>query len=411
MRFFFSKSSKNITLNILFSFILIFIIFFLFKSGILRNYLIGGPEIFFIDIKHNYIHWLECHNVGINHQNCQIMNYGKIFFLIPFNETLKIFYINYLPPITILLFVLVVTFLLNPKNKVEYFIIMLAILNPTTLLLIERMNFDIFIFLLFVIIAFNRVYIFNWLLFFYCFLLKLFPIFSGTFIFIENKKRSSNFLFILLVAFAAIILYLLFTNYFNFTADKIFTSGGKASYWHIFSLNTIPKVLKYFGLNYIFSILLVYPFFFYALYRFYKSRELNQLINNQNFFTSKWRLFLLGGNLLLFCFILYSNYSHREVFLILLIPQLLLLSSLKNKLSNLIIYFLIFRYLFLFIYGATNAIDSTYHIDEVRYFSGAFLFAMLGKGLLDFVLMSAIGAVLIKINFSILKNFFLTFRL
>ena len=27
----------------------------------------------------------------------------------------------------------------------------------------------------------------------------------------------------------------------------MFVSGGKPGYWHIFGLNTIPKILKYFG--------------------------------------------------------------------------------------------------------------------------------------------------------------------
>ena len=62
----------------------------------------------------------------------------------PYNENLKLFYLNYLPYITIILFVFTTIFLLNPKNKLEYFIVTLAILNPSTLLLIERFNNDIF---------------------------------------------------------------------------------------------------------------------------------------------------------------------------------------------------------------------------------------------------------------------------
>ena len=47
---------KNIALNIFLSFILIFIIFFLFKSGILKDYIVGGPlKDFFIDFKLGFI--------------------------------------------------------------------------------------------------------------------------------------------------------------------------------------------------------------------------------------------------------------------------------------------------------------------------------------------------------------------
>ena len=196
----------------------------------------------------------------------------------------------------------------------------------------------------------------------------------------------------------------MFSGYFPFLSR--FDDLVKPGYWHIFTLNTIPKVLKYFELNYIFCLIIVYLTFFYVLYKLYKSHEIINLIKDQDFFTFRWRLFLLGGNILLFCFVFYTNYTHREVFLILLIPQFLYLNVKGNKFSSLIVYFLIFRYLFLFIYGPANVINSTYYVDDVRYFSGVFLFATFAKGLLDFFLMSVIGAILIKMNFLILKNFF-----
>jgi hypothetical protein len=408
---------KYITLNIVLSFILILIIFFLFKSGIIKNYIVGGPSRdFFIDLKINFIPWLECYKLGpnfeviqkIKDEACPIFDHGKLFLMIPFNQNLKLFYLNYLPYITILLFVLITTCLLNPKNKLEYFFVILAILNPTSLLLIERFSFDIFIFFILIIIALNRIYIFNWLLFFYCFLLKLYPIVSGSFIFIENKKRSSIFLLMLVIFFGIIFSYFLFVDYFPI--NKMFVNAGKPGYWHIFTLNTMPKVLKYFELNYIFCLIIVYLAFFYVLYKLYKSHEIINLIKDQDFFTFRWRIFLLGGNILLFCFVFFSNYTSREVFLILLIPQFLFLNIKKNRFSNLIIYFLIFRYLFLFIYSPANVIDSTYYIDDERYFSYAFLTATFVKGLLDFLLMALIGSILIKINFLILKRFILKLR-
>ena len=82
----------------------------------------------------------------------------------------------------------------------------------------------------------------------------------------------------------------------------------------------------------------------------------------------------------------------------------------ENKFLRLIVYFLIFRYVFLFIYGPANVIDSTYHIDDKRYFSQIFLIVTFIKGLLDFVLMSLIGSIVININFQILKSFFLKLR-
>jgi len=410
---------KYITLNILLSLILILVIFFLFKSGIIKNYIVGGPtKDFFIDFKVGFISYLECYKLDLNFEviqkikseDCPAFEYGKIILLMPYNENLKLFYLDYLPYIIIILFLFTTIFLLNPKNKLEYFIVALAILNPSTLLQIERFNNDIFIFFILIIIALNRIYIFNWLLFFFCILIKTFPVVSGPFIFIENKKRSPIFLLMLVIFFGATFLYFLLNGYFPFLDDIKSGNISKPGYWHLFTLNTIPKVLKYFELNYIFCLVIVYLIFFYVLHKLYKSHEIINLIKDQDFFTFRWRLFLLGGNILLFCFVFFSNYTNREVFLILLIPQFLFLNIKKNKFSNLIIYFLIFRYLFLFIYGPSNVIDSTYYIDNKRYFSYVFLTATFVKGLLDFLLMALIGSILIKINFLILKRFILKLK-
>ena len=387
------------------------------NSGVIKN-IVGGPYTeSFSDLNYHYIQWLECYRLELNDEICKFwpMDYGMIFLKTPFNPTLKFFYINYLPYITILLFVFTITFLLNPKKKLEYFIIILAILNPTTLVLIDRLNFDIFVFLMLIIIALNRVYIFNWLLFSYCFLVKLYPIVSASFIFIENKKRSFNFLVALIFSFVVITSYFMFIDVEKYSSisENYFPMlnmfSGQAGYWHIFGLNTIPKVLKYFEFNYIFALVLVYTIFFFITYKLYTSFEINNLIKNQDLFTFRWRLFLLGGNILFFCYLAYSNYSTREVYLILLIPQFLFLNVKENKLSSQILFFLIFRYLFLFIYGPSN-IDSTYHIDGKRYFNHLFLFTTSVKGLLDFVLMALIGSIVIKINFLILKRFLLRFK-
>ena len=111
----------------------------------------------------------------------------------PYNENLKIFYLNYLPYITIILFVFTTIFLLNPKNKLEYFIVTLAILNPSTLLLIERFNNDIFVFLILIIIALNRFYIFNWLLIFLLFFNKTLSNSCRIFYIYRKQKKKLYF--------------------------------------------------------------------------------------------------------------------------------------------------------------------------------------------------------------------------
>jgi len=94
----------------------------------------------------------------------------------------------------------------------------------------------------------------------------------------------------------------------------------------------------------------------------------------------------------------------------LLIPQLLLIFDKNDKLKNILISFLVIRYIFLFFYGVGNVVEPTYHIDGIRHFSMFFLLTTFGKGLLDFILISFVGAIIIKINFKILKKFFLSFK-
>ena len=408
-----SSSFKHTIIKTLLSIFLFLIILVLFKTGLLKNYIVGGPsENYFIDLE-LYIRWWECDKIENFDETCKnfVVDYGKLFLLIPFSQSLKFFYINYLPYIIILLFVFAVTFLLNPKKKLDYFIVVLAILNSTSLVLIERLNFDIIIFLALIIIALNRIYILNWILFFYCFLIKLFPIVSGIFLFLENKKRSTKFLLLLIIFFGIIASYFLYIGYFPIS--DLQGSGAKAGYWHLFSLNTIPKIFKYFGANYIFSLVLIYSLFLYLVYKLFRSDKINEILENQDFFANNWKLFLVGGNILLVCFIFYSNPSHREVYLILLIPQLLYFKSQGNKIANFIFYLLIFRYLFLFIYGPANVpIESTYYlIDGKRVFSSIFLLATFIKGVFDFIFFALIGTIVFKTNFLILKKFFYNLKL
>ena len=77
--------------------------------------IVGGPSTeSFADLKYNYIQWLECYRLELSDEICKMwpMDFGMIFLKIPLNPTLKFFYINYLPYITILLFVFTITFLL-----------------------------------------------------------------------------------------------------------------------------------------------------------------------------------------------------------------------------------------------------------------------------------------------------------
>ena len=63
----------------------------------------------------------------------------------------------------------------------------------------------------------------------------------------------------------------------------------------------------------------------------------------------------------------------------------------------------------MFIYAPSN-LDSYYIIDNKRYFHNFFLLSFSLKGILDFLLMSFVGSIIIKMNFSIIKRFLISFK-
>ena len=75
------------------------------------------------------------------------------------------------------------------------------------------------------------------------------------------------------------------------------------------------------------------------------------------------------------------------------------------KIVNFFIYFIICRYIYLFIYANINVHDNITHINDVRYFSDEFLFIITFKGIIDIFLMSFIGSILFLISKKLIYQF------
>ena len=124
-------------------------------------------------------------------------------------------------------------------------------------------------------------------------------------------------------------------------------------------------------------------------------------------FSNKTKLFLLSVNTLVLCFLIYSNYYYREVFLICALPLLL---SLNSKYIKIFINFIIIRYFFLFFYTYLNVNEESmfgetiYYIDGVRYFKDIFLISTYVKGFFDLALMSVLCSCILYLDFQIIKN-------
>ena len=402
-------------LNIFFSIILIFLLIFLIHSSLIGKIIWIGENLFG-DLQIP-INWLKCSYLGFDLYKESIKScpsfdgvsfaYGHIFLIIPFNNILEIFYINYLPYLIIITFVFSIILIINPKTKFEYIVVLLCIFNPSTLLLIERMNADIFIFLISIFITFNRFYFLNWFIIYFATFTKVYPIILGINILIENKNRTfKKYIFIILFIIIVSLLYLfIYLDEYLFLLENL--GATKAGYHYLFSLNTFPKLFKYiFHFNYILLILLFYLMFFLLTKFFYNKLKniFSKIIIDIHCYKTK--LFILGAYISFICYVIFSNYFYREVFLILTLPYLLSLFNLhNNKLLKYLLNLIILKYLFLYIYSYINIHDGIIHIDGIRHFSSKFLLVISIKGFIDFISMSFLGALLILITIGFFNEF------
>ena len=319
--------------KIFFTIITFSLIIFLINSQILENF-IWKSDKKFIDFT-ILISWLECNYLGFDVYNLEdtkkcpnfysIIFYGDIWLKIPFNETLNIFYLNILPYIIIFLVVLSITYLVNPKSIFDYSILILCLFNPSTMLVIERLAFDIFVFLFIVFITLNKIYFLNWFVVVFLALTKIYPALLGINIFLENLNRSlkKNLVIILtLVLISLLYFYFNFDKYLISIIDGA-SSSGRAGYHYLFSLNTIAKIIKIFEINYIFLIVITYSLFFYITRYIYLKHHNDLEVLLSDIFSPKRKLFMISGCVILFCFITFSNYAYREIFILLLVPFLL----------------------------------------------------------------------------------------
>lgn len=353
------------------------------------------------------INWLECHSLGFNlitleSVDCGLgerigqFNYGYAFLNIPYNDFLGILYRTYLPWIFIFLFIFFSVAIFSPKNKSETFLLYLALLNPSTMLLIERMQLDCLFYLAIIFAVYNRYYFIHWFLGIYFALIKFYPIAILISIFVEEKDRSLKFIFFIIFFLSCLFFSYLFLNkeYYLFMANNMLP--GKAGYHFLYSLNSLPKILTYsFAIKYQILLILFYSLFIFITIKNYKKLSIDQNFILNELYTDKSKLYLIAGYFNLFLFTLVSSYAYKEIYLILFIPYILhIKEKYNNKIFNILIYILIVRYIYLFLYAYINVHDEITFIDGQRVFSYKFLITIFFKAILDFILVSFTTAIL-----------------
>ena len=261
------------------------------------------------------------------------------------------------------------------------------------------MNLDIILYLIIIFIAYNRIYFLNWLLVIYSFLFKFHPFIYGIIIFIEKEKREIKYLFLifLFILFASFLFIYLFREEYSL----MFKDSGswKMGLHYLFSIKTIPKILKeMYSFHYGLALILMYGIFLFIIFRNSLRKEFNFL----DIYTFEKKLFLISANSLLFCFLTFSNAFYREVFIILIIPYLLINYNYK-EFKNLV-YILFLKFFINFIYIYILNFDTFYYNDGVRIYQTQFLIVTFLKGLVDYVLMVIIGTLAMKMNIDLLKS-------
>jgi len=385
--------------------IIFVLVILMLHTNILSNFVWTLPELF-SDFKMP-INWLECHSLGVNlittesidcgtGKNISQFNYGYAFLSIPYNQILDIFYRQYLPYIVIFLFIYLTTKIINPNNKLEVILLYLALLNPSSMLLIERLQLDCFIYIAAIITVYNRFYFINWFLIIYLALIKIYPIAILINIFVENKKRNFKKIFLLIIFLTTITIIYLSINkeFYLYTINNMMP--GKAGYHFLYSLNSLPKIFEYFfGIKYQILLIIFYSSFIFLTIKFYKKIVSDTNYLDKELYTKTSKLFLIGGFLNLFLFTLASNFFYKEIFLILLIPYILCIKNkYNNKIFKILIYIFIARYGYLFLYAFININDGITFNDSQRIFSNKFLIVITLKSLLDFILVSIITSIL-----------------
>lgn len=350
------------------------------------------------------IDFLKCNSLGLDIYNNETNNscvsykmaYGRILLLIPYSESLSNIYYIYTPYLLIFASIFLIHKIISPQSKIEWIIFLLCIFNPSTLLLYERGNIDLLIFCLVIICIYNRYYLLNWFIYFFISFVKIYPSFIFLNFFMEDIKRSKKKMFIFALSLLTLcIIYFLYS--YEYDLQAFFggsASAGKPGYQFIWSLNYLGKILKYiFGLNYIFSLFIVFIIFFVITKKILEIFLVQNKKTNIAFTPKKDdRLFLIGSYICLFCYIFFSNWTYREIFLILTIPYLL--NIFKNtKHYNLLSALIIIKYIFLFIYSYANINIPILYMNNERIFPATLILVFIIKACLDFMLMSIIMAL------------------
>lgn len=265
--------------------------------------------------------------------------YGSLLLYIPFIKSFPNFFYIYLPFILGIIFLISVSYLLyDTKFKGYWSSFLTLIFSIPVLLVIERTNIDLIIFIFLLLLCISKNFYLISSLIIISSLSKFYPILlSLIFIFENNFKKT----IIKILTVSLVILIILIYQLDSLV--KIFENKGQFSGLglHIFSFSGIIDFLKYFRITigkfdfnfikYLYLLFFIFVPVFFLNYKYHKQISLIfgniEIYKNPNF---EVKIFFLSSSLILFCYFLIPNFVYREIYILGLIP-LIILMNIENK--------------------------------------------------------------------------------
>ena len=372
-------------------------------------------------VKNGVVHIFSDWNVILNANICHERNYdvyinnpcdpwgrkhvyGAVLLHLPLIVSFPKFYSLIFPIIVNLIFIYVSVSFFKFENKIKYFSLFFFVLSPSFILAIERANIDIIIFLILVLIAFNKNILLNYFFLILISIMKFYPI-SLISIFLFEKGLKKVFINITLISI--IILGILFfqidqlkdviNNSKAFKAGGIYSFSYDALIGYISNIKIVMFEKNFSWIKYIiFFISAILPLIITAkiyLNFIFINKDIQKLFSN-NFYEN--RLYILSSIIVVCCYFAFSNYIYREIFILGLIPFLIKEREYsKTNFFNFFYNVLCFKFIFS---SVLIFLDLNNIIINLKPFLG------LLKHTIDFYLISLIFIILVSAIYSFLKN-------
>ena len=397
-----SDFNKDIVIAIIF----IVCIIFLWKSGIIYSYSLipiikEGRLDIFADwgwvIKHGI-----CENLGFDvfKSNACIgkdyhnFNIGNIILYIPYFKFLEKFYFFYFPIMLCSIFIYTITKLIDRKNFLNVVLLILIVFSPQVLLVLERCNVDLIIFLLLIIMVKVNQPFLSFSIINFVALLKYYPAALITNFVVERKRSLNKNIFIISIFFftLACLMYLSGESFelIRYKLNAVSPTWGNQFSLHSFAI-LLSKFKKYDFNTILIITLSIFTILSFSFYKFFKNTLENIELDENSF---KYRLYLISSNLIIAVYLITYNIHYREIFLIALLPLILELKD--NKKIIFFKYFILFNILRLIIFYFTN-----YYVFFKKIYSLLYV-----KAFLDVVMMSIFLGLTLFFNLKLIKRLF-----